>query len=124
MKIFIAGAGGFVGGVLVKRLGGHELTLPSRDPGRFARAGGKGSFPLFTDALGKNWWLEPGQRRWPALSRFSRRPPTRCARRCRQRLFGLLPVPPMTREQYLMMASPNVPSGKFRGVKDLLGGKG
>ncbi|HAT72264.1 MAG TPA: hypothetical protein DCS63_05560 [Elusimicrobia bacterium] len=53
MRIFIAGAGGFVGGVLVKRLGGHELTLPSRDPGRFARAGVKGSFPLFTDDLEK-----------------------------------------------------------------------
>lgn len=35
-------------------------------------------------------------------------------------LFALLPVPPMTREQYLMMASPNVPSGERRGVKDLL----
>lgn len=35
-------------------------------------------------------------------------------------LFELLPEPPMTREQYLMMASPNIPSGKYRGVKDLL----
>lgn len=35
-------------------------------------------------------------------------------------LFSLLPEPPMTREQYLMMASPNIPSGKYRGVKDLL----
>ncbi|MDD5209401.1 MAG: NAD(P)H-binding protein [Elusimicrobiales bacterium] len=34
-------------------------------------------------------------------------------------LFSLFPEPPMSREQYLMMASPNVPSGKFRGVKDL-----
>lgn len=39
-------------------------------------------------------------------------------------LFALLPVPPMTREQYLMLSSPNVPSGKFRGVKDLLGRTG
>lgn len=36
-------------------------------------------------------------------------------------LFSLFPVPPMTRDQYLMLASPNVPSGKFRGVRDLLG---
>lgn len=35
-------------------------------------------------------------------------------------LFSLFPSPPMTREQYLMLAAPNVPSGKFRGVKDLL----
>lgn len=35
-------------------------------------------------------------------------------------LFSLFPEPPMTREQYLMMASPNVPSGQFRGAKDLL----
>ena len=35
-------------------------------------------------------------------------------------LFALFPSPPMTREQYLMLASPNLPSGKFRGVKDLL----
>jgi len=35
-------------------------------------------------------------------------------------LFSLFPSPPMTREQYLMLASPNLPSGKFRGVKDLL----
>ncbi|MBI4351390.1 MAG: NAD(P)H-binding protein [Elusimicrobia bacterium] len=35
--------------------------------------------------------------------------------------FSLFPEPPMTREQYLMTASPNVPSGKYRGVKDLLG---
>jgi NADH dehydrogenase len=37
-------------------------------------------------------------------------------------LFALLPSPPMTREQYLMMSSPNVPSGRFRGLKDLLRG--
>lgn len=35
-------------------------------------------------------------------------------------LLGLFPVPPLTREQYLMMASPNVPSGKFRGLRALL----
>lgn len=35
-------------------------------------------------------------------------------------LFEMFPEPPMTREQYLMMASPNIPSGKYRGVKDLL----
>ena len=35
-------------------------------------------------------------------------------------LFELFPEPPMTREQYLMMASPNTPSGRYRGVKDLL----
>ncbi len=35
-------------------------------------------------------------------------------------LFALLPSPPMTPDQYLMLASPNVPSGKFRGVRDLL----
>jgi NADH dehydrogenase len=34
-------------------------------------------------------------------------------------LFALFSSPPMTREQYLMLASPNLPSGKFRGVKDL-----
>ncbi len=39
-------------------------------------------------------------------------------------LLSLFPVPPMTREQYLMMASPNVPSGRFRGVRDLLGHTG
>lgn len=33
--------------------------------------------------------------------------------------FSLFPEPPMTREQYLMMSSPNIPSGKYRGVKDL-----
>lgn len=36
-------------------------------------------------------------------------------------LFSLFPVPPMTRDQYLMMSTPNVPSGKFRGLHDLLG---
>lgn len=35
-------------------------------------------------------------------------------------VLSLLPVPPMTREQYLMMAVPNLPSGRFRGVKDLV----
>ncbi len=37
-------------------------------------------------------------------------------------LFSLLPEPPMTLEQYLMMASPNVPSGEFRGAEELLTG--
>ena len=36
-------------------------------------------------------------------------------------LFSLFPSPPMTREQYLMLARPNVPSGAYRGVRDLLG---
>ena len=35
-------------------------------------------------------------------------------------LFRLFPAPPMTREQYLMLERPNVPSGAFRGVKDLI----
>lgn len=35
-------------------------------------------------------------------------------------LFRLFPVPPMTLEQYRMLARPNLPSGAFRGVKDLL----
>lgn len=35
-------------------------------------------------------------------------------------IFSLLPTPPMTREQYRMTASPNLPSGRFRGMKDLL----
>lgn len=35
-------------------------------------------------------------------------------------LFSLFPVPPMTREQYLMLGRPNVPSGAFRGVRDLV----
>ena len=39
-------------------------------------------------------------------------------------LFALFPVPPMTRDQYLMLASPNVPSGGLRGVRDLLGPAG
>jgi NADH dehydrogenase len=39
-------------------------------------------------------------------------------------LLALFPVPPMTRDQYLMLASPNVPSGRFRGVRDLLGPTG
>jgi hypothetical protein len=33
--------------------------------------------------------------------------------------FRLFPVPPMTLEQYRMLARPNLPSGAFRGVKDL-----
>jgi NADH dehydrogenase len=35
-------------------------------------------------------------------------------------LFALLPEPPMTREQYLMLKTPNLPSGKYRGVAQLL----
>lgn len=34
-------------------------------------------------------------------------------------LFALFDPPPMTYEQYLMLASPNVPSGKFRGADAL-----
>lgn len=37
--------------------------------------------------------------------------------------FALLPDPPLTLDQYRMMASDNVPSGNFPGVKELLGGK-
>jgi len=39
MRIFIAGAGGFVGGALVKRLAAHQLALPARDPEKFRQAG-------------------------------------------------------------------------------------
>lgn len=53
MRIFVAGGGGFVGGALVKRLAGHELILPSREPGKFAAQGVKGSFPLFSEDLEK-----------------------------------------------------------------------
>ncbi|PKM98714.1 MAG: complex I NDUFA9 subunit family protein [Elusimicrobia bacterium HGW-Elusimicrobia-3] len=38
-------------------------------------------------------------------------------------LFALLPDPPLTLDQYRMMAADNVPSGNFPGVKELLGGK-
>ena len=34
--------------------------------------------------------------------------------------FRLFPVPPMTLEQYRMLARPNLPSGAYRGVKDLI----
>lgn len=51
MKIFIAGAGGFVGGALLRRLAGHDLVLPSREPEKFRRAGVKGRFPLFSEDL-------------------------------------------------------------------------
>ena len=37
-------------------------------------------------------------------------------------IFALLDPPPMTCDQYLMMASPNVPSGRFRGTDALAGG--
>lgn len=37
-------------------------------------------------------------------------------------LFALLPDPPLTLDQYRMMAADNVPSGQFPGVKELLGG--
>lgn len=36
-------------------------------------------------------------------------------------LFGLLPEPPMTQDQYRMLAAPNVPSGRYPGVKEILG---
>ncbi len=58
MKIFIAGAGGFVGGALVKKLAGHDLVLPSRDPEKFRRAGVNGSFPLFSEDLGRLVWQQ------------------------------------------------------------------
>lgn len=275
MKIFIAGAGGFVGGALVRHLAGHELVLPSRDPARFARRGITGSFPPFSEDLeaivaqakpnvvinllgiiretpGSSFDLvhadytrrllagarTAGTRKFiqmsalgsapdapsgyhrskfageeavrgsglpyvifrpsfingegqklrkelTALARFIpvfaapcdalcapvgvetvaacfakaaeddavknetfelagekivdfrvviadslreaglRRPVLGLPRKFFYPLlplFSLLPVPPMTREQYLMMASPNIPSGKFRGAKDLLGG--
>lgn len=51
MKIFIAGAGGFVGGALLEALRGHDLVLPSREPKRLARPGLRGEFPLFTEDL-------------------------------------------------------------------------
>ena len=51
MRILVAGAGGFVGGALVRRLAGHDLVLPSREPEKFRRAGLRGSFPLFTEDL-------------------------------------------------------------------------
>ena len=35
-------------------------------------------------------------------------------------LFRLFPVPPMTPEQYRMLMRPNLPSGAFRGVRDLI----
>lgn len=35
--------------------------------------------------------------------------------------FGLLPKPPLSREQYLMLGAPNVPSGRYPGVRELLG---
>ena len=34
--------------------------------------------------------------------------------------FRLFPVPPMTLEQYRMLTRPNLPSGAFRGVNDLV----
>ncbi|HCC48462.1 MAG TPA: complex I NDUFA9 subunit family protein [Elusimicrobia bacterium] len=274
MRILITGAGGFVGSALLKRLPGHDLILPSRDPSKFPRAG-VGSFPLFTEdlaglvasaapeivinllgiiretpgsgftlvheeytrrllagarAAGVKKFIQmsalgaapdspsayqrskfageeavrqsglpyvifrpsfitgPGQRlgeELKALARFTplfaapsdawaaplpaevvaacfaraaedasirdevfelggdrvlnfrtimvealaaagvRRPVLglpRAAFRPLLPLFSLLPVPPMTREQYLMLSRPNVPSGAFRGVKDLLPG--
>ncbi len=51
MKILIAGAGGFVGGALLKRLRGHSLVLPSRSPEKFRGAGLEGVFPPFTEDL-------------------------------------------------------------------------
>jgi len=275
MRIFIAGAGGFVGGALIRRLAGHELILPSREPGKFRGAGVKGSFPAFTEDLQKlvaesapevvinllgiiretpgasfdlvhreytsrllagaraagvkkfiqmsalgaspdaaaeyhrskfagetavqesglpyvifrpSFITGPGQKFRKDLAKLARFIPVfavpcdatvapvevEAVAACFLRavedasikneifelagdrvvnfrelvseslkaggfnrlviglprklffpllpLFSIFPEPPMTREQYLMMASPNVPSGKFRGVKDLLGG--
>lgn len=51
MRILVAGAGGFVGGALLRALAGHDLVLPSRDPARFRRAGVKGEFPAFSADL-------------------------------------------------------------------------
>ena len=51
MKILITGGGGFVGGAVIKDLAGHELVLPSREPGKFERAGIRGAFPLFNENL-------------------------------------------------------------------------
>lgn len=51
MKILVAGAGGFVGRALLKRLAGHELVLPSRRPEQFSGLGLNGVFPPFTEDL-------------------------------------------------------------------------
>jgi NADH dehydrogenase len=51
MKILVAGAGGFVGRALLKRLAGHDLVLPSRRPEQFLGLGLKGAFPRFTPDL-------------------------------------------------------------------------
>ena len=51
MKILIAGAGGFVGTALLKRLAGHELVLPSRDPEKQKLTGLGARFPAFTPDL-------------------------------------------------------------------------
>jgi len=53
MRILIAGAGGFVGAALIKKLSGHSLILPSRDPEKFRRAGVQGEFPPFSEDLEK-----------------------------------------------------------------------
>ncbi len=37
-------------------------------------------------------------------------------------LFSLLPSPPLTADQYRMLAAPNVPSGRYPGVAEILGG--
>jgi NADH dehydrogenase len=50
MKILIAGAGGFVGSALVRRLAAHELVLPSRNPEKFI-ARDRVSSPLFNSDL-------------------------------------------------------------------------
>lgn len=51
MRILIAGGGGFVGGELARRLAGHRLIIPSRDPGRLKAAGLEGEFPPFDEDL-------------------------------------------------------------------------
>lgn len=51
MRILVAGAGGFVGGALLKRLREHFLILPSRSPEKFRAAGLDGVFPPFTEDL-------------------------------------------------------------------------
>jgi NADH dehydrogenase len=51
MRILLTGAGGFVGGALLKRLAGHDLVLPSRQPEKLRAPGLKGVFPVFNEDL-------------------------------------------------------------------------